>query len=228
MPTLQEQVEQAVADIGAARDLARDDTGKLNAVVTGPARGERSIVNLGEGASAKTLQRTLAELASTAGLVNLDWSNAAPLPLSLIDAAISGGVKTPGDISITLKPVPDPGHLFLNGETFGDVGTGAAHEIASGEEAFNVIRTWAPNLGTEEWGTDTVTLPNLTGASLAIVEALGGVAAVNRLQRSTRIDTVSGRNTATVADVSGIAIGMHVFSADIPEGARSPISAAER
>lgn len=55
------------------------------------------------------------------------------------------------------------GWLFLNGDTIGDVGSGATHTGAQYETLFNIVKNEPPNTGSEDWASgDTVTLPTVT------------------------------------------------------------------
>lgn len=60
-------------------------------------------------------------------------------------------------------------------------------------------------------------LPDLRGRIPVGLDNMGGTAA-NRIQKSTTITTTNASPTATVASVAGLAVGMFVESANVPDG----------
>lgn len=66
-------------------------------------------------------------------------------------------------------------------------------------------------------GSTTFNMPDLRGRGLAGTDDMGGTAA-NRLQVSTTITTTSASASATVASATGLAVGMVIFSTNVPAG----------
>ena len=88
------------------------------------------------------------------------------------DLNISGGITSGngqflpvGGVIQTIFPAAVTGYLLANGDTIGDIGSGATHESATLYEAlFLLCINYFGNAGTELWANgDTVLLPDLRG-----------------------------------------------------------------
>jgi len=76
-------------------------------------------------------------------------------------------------------------YLLCYGQTIGQVGSGADSESAAYETLFDIVKTCAPNAGTESFsGNDVVTIPDIRGRVVAGQDDMGGTSA-NRLTDQT-------------------------------------------
>ena len=90
--------------------------------------------------------------------------------------------------------MPAEGWLFLIGQSIGNTGSGADLEGADYESLFDLARTWAPNLGTEDFSTGGIVfLPDMRGRAIAGLDNMGG--------------TSADRLTAAAADQVGGSLG---------------------
>jgi len=69
-----------------------------------------------------------------------------------------------GTVIHTIFPAASEGFLLANGDTIGNVGSGATHENADFEELFELCKSYFGNAGTEDWALgNTVLLPDFRG-----------------------------------------------------------------
>jgi microcystin-dependent protein len=78
-----------------------------------------------------------------------------------------------GDLTATMEASAQSGWLVCEGETISDTGDGGDYAGPEYETLFGILKDVAPNAGTEVWGTDTVTLPDLRRASLSGMNGSG-------------------------------------------------------
>ena len=136
-----------------------------------------------------------------------------------------------GDVMWQLRGGTRPGWVRLNGRTMGNASSGATERANDDTEDLytflwnNLDNSVAPVIGgrgatasADFAANKAITLPSMQGRAPFGLDDMGGAAA-NALQVSTTINTTNGSNTATVSSVSGIGIGMYVFSANVPAGA---------
>lgn len=72
-----------------------------------------------------------------------------------------------GEVRFGVWSSAPSGWKFCNGETIGDVGSGADHENSGYEALFDYLKEGWDNAGTEVWGDgDTVKLPNNQGIGI--------------------------------------------------------------
>lgn len=79
-----------------------------------------------------------------------------------------------GDARWTLRATEASGWVWLNGRTMGHTGSGAALQGTDYQALFELVKTMAPNAGTETWGVDTVTQPNATKRILVMRDTTAG------------------------------------------------------
>lgn len=159
----------------------------------------------------------------TSNLLTINFSNASgTLPADHIDATILNGLNPIGVIKEwPFASLPDANWLWTNGESIGDVGSGADHEHADYETLFNLCKAvpGLGNTGSEVWASGhTVNLPNDAEVFKFGIAGMGGISTSNTIQVSTTMQT-DGDTTIVVASATGLAIGMYVLGAGIPDDA---------
>jgi len=109
-----------------------------------------------------------------------------------------------GDIRVTGRAVADDGWLFPTGQTIGAVNSGADLADDMYEQLFERAKAWHPNTGSEVWGTNTVTLPDMRGRAVYGADNLGGASRDTLVHANA--DKIGGyfgreRNAITVANL---------------------------
>lgn len=178
--------------------LPKDGSEPMTGTLTTP-----SIVDSGSTAHGVLIGEAASAIASvapgTAGQV-LTSNGAAADPSMQTPSSIPAGLEFP--FAGPLSAVP-AGYLLENGQ---------AVSRTTYVTLFGVIGT---TYGAGD-GSTTFNVPNLSGAMIVGVEAMGGIAAVNKIQASTTITTTAGSATATVGSANGIAAGMFIRASTIP------------
>lgn len=72
-----------------------------------------------------------------------------------------------GDCRWTLRASEATGWLFLNGRTIGHAGSGADLTGTTYQNLYNVLKACDPNAGTETWGVNLVTMPDMAQRIIA-------------------------------------------------------------
>jgi hypothetical protein len=135
-----------------------------------------------------------------------------------------------GDLIIGFKPGVRAGAVRLNGGTIGNAVSGAT-ERANADTADLFAFNWnnfddticpvsggrGANALADYTANKTLTLPSGRGKTIFGSDTMGAAAA-NISQRSTTITTTNLNTSATVADVTGLYVGMRIVSADVPAG----------
>lgn len=158
------------------------------------------------------------------------------LDASIPTSALSGVTVPTGLVSAYALLTEPSGWLFVSGKTIGNASSGGtARANADTQTLFEGL--WAAYSNTELPIQDSTGAASTRGASasadyaankrlplldargrvLAALDNLGGTAA-NILQRSTTISTTNASTAATVADATGLYIGMYVVSTNVPTG----------
>lgn len=121
------------------------------------------------------------------------------------------------------------GWVAMNGGTIGNAGSGGTLRANADASALftylfdNLSDTYAPVSGgrttaSADFGSGkTIVVPTMAGYLAGCVDNASGSAA-NRIQVSTTISTTNANTSATVADATGLCIGMYVVSANVPAG----------
>lgn len=134
-----------------------------------------------------------------------------------------------GDPKWVLRRGTMSGWVLMNGGTIGNAGSGGTLRANADASALftylfdNLPDAYAPVSGGRTTASadfaagKTIVVPTMAGYLAGCVDDLGGSAA-NRLQRSTTISTTNANTSATVADATGLSIGMFVMSANVAAG----------
>ncbi len=119
----------------------------------------------------------------------------------------SGNFIPTGFVGQTIFATAPTGWLLANGDTIGDIGSGATHENALYEELFNLCINDFGNTGTEIWGSgDTVLLPDVRGQFMRCWDNGKGVDS-GRSINTTQVDATAQNDLKTVT-VTGSGSGL--------------------
>jgi len=105
-----------------------------------------------------------------------------PIDVSLALDAASGGSFNgsgwlTGDVRMTGRAIPAAGWVFMVGQSVGADGSAADLTGDDYQALFELAKTWAPNTGSEVWGSAVVTLPDMRGRSMFGADNMGGTSA---------------------------------------------------